>query len=31
VVGMGFILELAFLGGSGKLEAYDAVSLVSYE
>jgi adenine phosphoribosyltransferase len=30
VVGMGFILELAFLGGSGKLEAYDAVSLVSY-
>jgi adenine phosphoribosyltransferase len=31
VVGMGFILELAFLGGHGKLAAYDAVSLVSYE
>jgi adenine phosphoribosyltransferase len=31
VAGMGFILELSFLGGHGKLAAYDAVSLVSYE
>ena len=31
VAGMGFVLELSFLGGRGKLAAYDAVSLVSYE
>jgi adenine phosphoribosyltransferase len=31
VVGMGFIVELAFLGGRGKLEGYDAVSLISYD
>jgi len=31
VAGMGFIIELAFLGGHGKLAGYDAVSLVSYE
>jgi adenine phosphoribosyltransferase len=31
VVGIGFVLELSFLGGHGKLEGYDAVSLVSYE
>jgi adenine phosphoribosyltransferase len=30
VVGVGFVLELSFLGGRGKLEGYDAVSLVSY-
>ncbi|CAN5639616.1 adenine phosphoribosyltransferase [soil metagenome] len=31
VVGMGFILELALLGGRAKLPGYDAVSLISYE
>lgn len=31
VVGMGFVLQLSFLGGPGKLERYDTVSLVSYE
>jgi adenine phosphoribosyltransferase len=31
VAGLGFILELEFLGGRGKLEGYDAVSLISYE
>ncbi len=31
VAGMGFIVELAFLGGRGKLEAFDAVSLITYE
>jgi adenine phosphoribosyltransferase len=31
VIGIGFIIELAFLGGRGKLEGYDAVSLISYE
>jgi len=31
VAGMGFILELAFLGGHGKLAAYDTVSLLRYE
>src|SRR6202011_2556905 len=29
VAGMGFIVELAFLGGRGKLEGFDAVSLIS--
>src|SRR5580700_4069429 len=31
VAGMGFIVELSFLGGHGKLAGYDAVSLISYE
>jgi adenine phosphoribosyltransferase len=31
VTGMGFIVELAFLGGRGKLEGFDAVSLISYD
>jgi adenine phosphoribosyltransferase len=31
VAGMGFIVELAFLGGRGKVEGYDAVSLISYD
>jgi adenine phosphoribosyltransferase len=31
VVGMGFIVELAFLGGRRKLEGFDAVSLISYD
>jgi adenine phosphoribosyltransferase len=31
VVGMGFIVELAFLGGRGKLEGHDAVSLIRYD
>jgi adenine phosphoribosyltransferase len=31
VAGMGFIVELAFLGGRGKLERYDAVSLITYD
>lgn len=31
VVGMGFVLELAFLGGRRKLEDRDAVSLIRYE
>ncbi len=30
-VGAGFLIELAFLGGRGKLEGYDAVSLITYE
>jgi adenine phosphoribosyltransferase len=30
VVGLGFVLELAFLSGRGKLEGYDVVSLVTY-
>jgi adenine/guanine phosphoribosyltransferase-like PRPP-binding protein len=31
VAGMGFIVELAFLGGRGKLEGIDAVSLIAYD
>jgi adenine phosphoribosyltransferase len=31
VVGLGVIVELAFLGGRGKLSGYDAVSLIRYE
>jgi len=31
VVGLGFIVELAFLGGRGRLAGLDAISLVSYE
>jgi len=31
VVGLGVIVELAFLGGRGKLPGYDAVSLIRYE
>jgi adenine phosphoribosyltransferase len=31
VAGMGFIVELAFLGGRGKVPDYDTVSLISYE
>ena len=31
VAGLGFIIELAFLGGRKKLEGYDALSLIAYE
>jgi adenine phosphoribosyltransferase len=31
VVGMGFVLELEFLGGRRKLEGREAVSLIRYE
>jgi adenine phosphoribosyltransferase len=31
VVGLGFIIELAFLGGRGKLGGRDAVSLITYD
>jgi adenine phosphoribosyltransferase len=31
VAGMGFIVELAFLGGRGKLPGFDAVSLIEYD
>ncbi|HEX2850857.1 MAG TPA: adenine phosphoribosyltransferase [Acidimicrobiales bacterium] len=31
VVGLGFVIELAFLGGRGKLSGYDAVSLITYD
>jgi adenine phosphoribosyltransferase len=31
VVGLGFIIELAFLGGRNKLEGFDALSLITYE
>jgi adenine phosphoribosyltransferase len=31
VAGLGFIIELAFLGGRGKLEGRHAVSLITYE
>jgi adenine phosphoribosyltransferase len=31
VAGMGFIVELGFLGGRGKLDGYDAVSLITYD
>lgn len=31
VVGAGFLIELTFLGGRGKLEGYDTVSLINYE
>jgi adenine phosphoribosyltransferase len=31
VVGLAFIIELGFLGGRGKLEGYDAVSLLTYD
>lgn len=31
VVGLGFIIELAFLGGRAKLDGYDAVSLLTYD
>jgi adenine phosphoribosyltransferase len=30
-IGAGFLIELTFLGGRGKLGGYDAVSLISYE
>ncbi len=30
-IGAGFLIELGFLHGRGKLEGYDAVSLISYE
>ncbi|MDP9075371.1 MAG: adenine phosphoribosyltransferase [Actinomycetota bacterium] len=30
VTGVGFVIELGFLAGRGKLEGYDAVSLVEY-
>lgn len=31
VIGAGFLIELEFLGGRGKLGEYDAVSLIIYE
>ena len=31
VEGMGFIVELSFLGGRGKLQSFDAVSLIEYD
>jgi adenine phosphoribosyltransferase len=31
VEGMGFIVELAYLGGRGKVAEYDTVSLIKYE
>ena len=31
VVGLGFIIELAFLGGRGKLHGVDAASLITYD
>jgi adenine phosphoribosyltransferase len=31
VVGLGFVLELAFLGGRTQLDGRDVVSLVTYE
>jgi hypothetical protein len=31
VVGLGFIIVLAFLGGRGKLPGLDAVSLITYD
>jgi adenine phosphoribosyltransferase len=31
VAGMGFIVELTFLGGRGKLQGVDAVSLIEYD
>ncbi len=31
VVGLGFVIELAFLGGRSKLEGRDIVSLLTYE
>lgn len=30
VAGLGFVIELAFLGGRSRVEAFDAVSLLSY-
>lgn len=30
VIGAGFILELGFLGGRGKVQGFDAVSLINY-
>jgi adenine phosphoribosyltransferase len=30
VAGLGFVIELSFLGGRGKLTGYDAVSLMEY-
>jgi adenine phosphoribosyltransferase len=30
VVGLGFVMDLAFLGGSAQLDAYDVVSLLTY-
>ncbi|MEA3075438.1 MAG: adenine phosphoribosyltransferase [Actinomycetota bacterium] len=31
VMGLGFIIELGFLGGRGKLAGYDVVSLITYD
>ncbi len=31
VVGLGFVIELAFLRGRAKLEGYEAMSLITYE
>lgn len=31
VVGLGFIIELAFLGGAGRLDGRDHVALITYE
>jgi len=31
VAGLGFVVELGFLGGRGKVEGYEVVSLIEYE
>ena len=31
VVGLGFIVELAFLTGRSRLEGYDVLSLITYD
>ncbi|MEY2569470.1 MAG: adenine phosphoribosyltransferase [Actinomycetota bacterium] len=31
IVGLGFVIELAFLGGRARLEGHEAVSLLTYE
>lgn len=31
VAGLGFVIELGFLGGRSKLEGHEAVSLIEYE
>jgi hypothetical protein len=31
VVGLGFVIELTFLGGREKLNGYDAFSLLQYD
>ena len=31
VVGLGFVIELAFLNGREKLDGYDVLSLITYD